>query len=167
MVPGERRSIAVYVYREREPRYLMLKRVSAKGGFWQPVTGRVEDADGLTGARARIAAIVAGARRVVGVRFAADREHLMAAALREVEEETGITDVLTVVDLGMETRFTGYDGARYAERAFAAEVPSDVNLLLSWEHDEAKWCTREEAEKLLRFDENKEALSLLESFLEQ
>ena len=50
------------------PLYLLLKRQPHRGGFWQPVTGGVEEG-----------------------------EDLKETALRELNEETGITEVLEVI----------------------------------------------------------------------
>ncbi len=162
-----RRSIAVFPYRVAEPRFLLLRRSARRGGFWQPVTGRVETDDGLLGARARYASVVAGCRIVREARETTERENLLAAALREMEEETGIEDVLTVVDLGVEARFQGLDGAPYAERSFAAQVPEDAVVALSVEHEEARWCTLDEATSLLQWEENREALRRLARFLNE
>ena len=128
-----RASVAVVVWRRKEPRFLLLRRAPAKGGGWQPVTGRVEVADG------------------------AGEAALLAAAAREVEEETGLA-VVRVVDLGLASDFTGYDGHRYRERAFAAEVREDAHHRLSVEHDDAAWLTFDEALARLTWAENKEAL---------
>lgn len=160
-----RRSIAVYCYRESEPRFLLLKRVSSRGGFWQPVTGSVEESDGLLGGRARYRDVIAGVRRAGSAGDVVERENLLVAALREVSEETGIEDVLTVVDLGAEARFEGFDGVTYQERSFAAEFPDDAQIAISHEHEDARWVTLEEALELLHFDQNRDALRALGRFL--
>src|SRR3989338_8799200 len=54
----------------KHPKFLLLKRAERRGGFWQPVSGGVEDG-----------------------------ETLQAAVLREVAEETGIV-TSTVIDSG-------------------------------------------------------------------
>lgn len=160
------RSIAVFPYRATEPRFLLLKRVAAKGGFWQPVTGRVESGDALTGSRARYRDVIAGVRRAPGAADFTERENLLVAALREVEEELGAGEVLTVVDLGLEAHFQGLDGVHYSERSFAAEVPDETGVVLSDEHEDARWCSFEEALGLLEWEENRQALRLLQQFLD-
>jgi len=136
---SERRSVAVFVFRAREPRFLLLHRVPERGGFWQPVTGRVEETDGR----------------------GTELEGLAACAAREVREETGIEDVLSVVDLALESTFTGYDGTLFRERAFAAEVPADAVAVRSHEHDDLRWVEADEALALLHWEENREALRRL------
>ncbi|HWG90269.1 MAG TPA: NUDIX pyrophosphatase [Candidatus Thermoplasmatota archaeon] len=147
----ERRSVAVFVFRAREPRFLLLRRIPSRGGFWQPVTGRVEDTDHVTYAPRGDPAEMQG---------------LMACAAREVREETGLKDLLAVIDLGLESRFEGYDGNTYCERAFAAEVPVDAEVLPSDEHDDVRWVGYEDALQLLRWDENREALRRLVAIID-
>lgn len=60
----------VIVYRTEPLRFLMLKRPEHRGGFWQPVTGGVEDG-----------------------------ETIEAAARRELEEETGLVVLEWTADI--------------------------------------------------------------------
>lgn len=120
-------SVAVVVVRRREPRWLLLERAPAKGGGWQVVTGRVEPG-----------------------------EPGEAAAKREVEEETGLA-VVRVVDLGLEAEFTGYDGRRYRERSFLAEVDGEHRL--SAEHVKGEWLAYGEAYARLTWEENRRAIA--------
>lgn len=124
----DRRSVAVFPLLPGERwRVLLLRRIPERGGFWQPVTGSVE----------------AG-------------ESLEDAALRELREETGLP-AERLVDLGLEATFTGFDGHRYHERAFAAVVATDA-FVRSAEHDDARLVPLGEAEELLRWEENRVAL---------
>src|SRR6185503_19154811 len=73
------RSVQVVVFSEREEKrlYLLLKRVSSHGGFWQSVTGSLEDG-----------------------------ETHPQAAVREVREETGFTvQEHELIDLGLTNVF--------------------------------------------------------------
>jgi len=126
-------TVAAFVHRTKAPRYLLLRRIAARGGWWQPVTGRVEatDADAV------------------------------AAALREVREETGIEDALSVLELGFDQSFTGLDGRRYTERSFAVEVPDDAEARASPEHDTLRWMDLDEALARLHFPANRAALEAL------
>lgn len=106
----------------------MLRRVPARGGGWQPVTGRLEPG-----------------------------EEPVDAAAREVREETGC-EPLAVVDLGLDAEFTGFDGHRYRERAFLAEAPDGAEATTGAEHDAAEWLAIDEALARLTWEENRAAL---------
>lgn len=127
-------SIEVYLFRT-EPHlgFLLLKRRKAEGGFWQPITGRVEP-----------------------------RERLDRAALREVQEETGITRHKRLIDLDFTFRFNDA-GQEYLEHCFGMEVDSDVRPSLGAEHVAFRWVGYEEAMKLLRWRGNKRALIRLQT----
>src|SRR3989344_6632207 len=112
-----------------EPSYLMLKRVPKRGGFWQPVTGNVE----------------------VGETFE-------AAALREIQEELGISDIVKLVDTNYSYEFTDNDIDQF-ERIFGAEVSQNQEIKLSSEHSEYRWASREECLNVyLKYPGNKEGL---------
>lgn len=91
----------------------------------------------------------------------ADMDALVAAAIREVEEETGIKRVELAIDLGLESKFTGFDGEIYAERALATRVGRHEKAVLSHEHTEIAWVAPEEAARRFHWNENREALARL------
>jgi dATP pyrophosphohydrolase len=111
-------------------RVLLLRRPAARAAGWQPVTGRVEPTDAS----------------------------LEAACLREIGEETGLPAPDVLRDLGIEQQFTGYDGARYEQRSFAAEYAREIAPRLSDEHEEARWCSFAEALALLQWEDDKVVL---------
>lgn len=129
-------SVLAFVHRARSPRFLLLHRTPARGGFWQPVTGRLESG-----------------------------ETWEAATLREVREETGL-DALSLLDLEREVTFLGFDGTTYTERAYAVEVPDDAHHRASDEHDDARWVDLDDALALLHWPSNREALRDLARRLE-
>ena len=124
----------------------MLRRVPRNGGFWQGVTGAPELGE-------------------------PDED----AAAREVREETGFE--VEVEPLGYGYQFgPGPSWPRkeqwhdlygpgvdlVTEETFAAEVPDGLDPALApAEHDDFRWCSFDEAETLLKFEENRVALRVL------
>lgn len=124
-------------------RFLMLRRIPARGGFWQPVTGAPlpgeTDAD---------------------------------AAVREVREETGfdVTAALIPLDLGYSYALAPDSTARWERlygpgvdsigvAAFGAEVPEGSDPVLDpSEHDAFAWCSYAEADGALDWPIEADAL---------
>ena len=122
--------------------YLLLKRVAGLGGFWQSVTGSLEE--GGTHAE---------------------------AAVREVREETGISvDQDELIDLSLRNTFeiAPQWRTRYApgvthneEVCFALKVDKCEVRLDPLEHDEYAWADYEAAIEMLYWDSNKRAFEAL------
>lgn len=118
-----------------QPVFLLLKRHPDRGGFWQPVTGGVE----------------AG-------------EDLKEAALREMEEETGIRDTVRVMENIHYFEFEANGGHGWTkEYVYGVQVQVGIEALISDEHTEMKWCTLEEACELLKYESNREGLRKIAS----
>ncbi len=119
--------------------YLLILRAPHDGGFWQPVTGGLEE----------------GETRTDGVR-------------REIAEETGLTPTSVTPLLEMRQFFHRYRSEStevwLTEFVYGAEVP-DGDVTLSPDHTDHKWCTLDEALTLLKYDGNKDALKLLDGAL--
>lgn len=112
--------------------FLMLKRAPQRGGFWQPVTGNVEK-----------------------------DETFETAALREVREELGITDIIQLIDTEYSYEFTDNDLDQF-ERIFGVEISPDQEIKLSSEHTEYRWVAKDEAvNSYLKYPGNKEGLRRL------
>lgn len=89
------------------------------------------------------------------------------AAIRETFEETGVL-VPDVIDLESVETLSVLDVAGYyrwgeeittiPEYSFYADVSSDVSIHLSGEHAEYRWCSLDQALKLLEWDSNKRAI---------
>jgi dihydropteroate synthase len=138
------RSVQVIVYRDspggRE--YLLLWRQIGADGFWQPVSGSLEPGEGP-----------------------------LEAAARELAEETGLQTATALSELGLVNRFPIAPAWRekYAlgvthnvQEAYAALVaPGDI-VLDAREHTAHVWAGYEQARALLRYDENRRALDLVE-----
>ncbi|HEX5465553.1 MAG TPA: NUDIX domain-containing protein [Candidatus Limnocylindrales bacterium] len=127
---------ATWLYRGQGPELeiLLLHRAPGRilAGMWQCVTGGLE----------------------------AD-ERIIDGALREVSEETGFTraDLEALYDLDMINSFTepSYD-AVLLEANFAARVCAGREPTLSPEHDGLRWCSLEEARRLLVWPAYREAV---------
>ena len=163
---ARRRAILVFPYRASEPSLLLLRGSTNEKAGWEPVFGSADETSELvTSAKVRYSDVIAGCRRAHDAGDIAEREQLLGAALRELEAATGIDEVVTVVDLGVETDFVGQDGNRYAARAFAAEVPDDTPVALR-ENTEGRWVGLADAKALLSAEASREALHRLTLFLD-
>jgi lipoyl(octanoyl) transferase len=129
------RTVSVTLRRE-DGRILLLRRRPERGAFWQILTGRMEPG-----------------------------ESPLQTAAREVHEETGFAPLLEDIrELGYVHAFAL--GGRVPpmvveETAFAVRVEGEPRL--SDEHDEHRWCTPEEALRLLPFAGLRRAVRLLTS----
>ena len=139
--------VLVYPVRrtDREWEFLMLKRIKSRGGFWQGVTGAPENG-----------------------------ETLIEGASRELFEETGFRSVtLKQTEISytipMEDRWLDIypEGTKeIPEYLFIAKIhqtgPPTIDPI---EHDDWKWCSYEEAMKLLSWEDNKNALKYVQKLL--
>lgn len=115
--------------------YLLLKRLPDRNGFWQPVTGGLEEGETRT-----------------------------EALRREIKEETGIEDLIRVIEDLYYFEFS--DPNLNQEYVYGVEVsPTEEVVLDGKEHSEFRWCDNEEALQLLNWKENKEALKKLDTIL--
>jgi 8-oxo-dGTP pyrophosphatase MutT (NUDIX family) len=127
------RKVQVIVYcRVPELRVLLLQRPAERADIWQPVTGKIEPED----------------------------RHFMHAAVRELEEETGITEVLHFVETGVEFHFEK-NAAEVREHLVGAEVERFHSVTLSDEHVAYAWLPALEASERLAWDTNREGLQVV------
>jgi 8-oxo-dGTP pyrophosphatase MutT (NUDIX family) len=121
--------------------YLILKRTPEKEDFWQPVTGGLEEG-----------------------------ETKVEALKREVLEETGIKNAARIIE---NVDYFEYSDAHFIKRydfikeyVFGVEVDPNERIAIDGkEHSQFKWCSLQEALELLKWDENKKALSRLNEIL--
>ena len=117
--------------------YLLLKRLPERNGFWQPVTGGVEEGE--------------------------TRDE---ALQREIMEETGVRSIVAVIEGLYYFEFSDPNlNQEYfygVEVSSSEEIVLDRE-----EHSEYKWCSFQEALQLLHWKENKEALRKLNTTLTQ
>lgn len=121
----------------KTPLFLLMKRTSERGGFWQPLTGKVEPP-----------------------------ENIRHAIEREVGEETGITEYLELYDPGYAFYFKDKKHSN-REHIFGLRVSPDAVVKISDEHDTLVWDNYEEAIKKLTWDENKRGLKLVKNMIDK
>jgi 8-oxo-dGTP diphosphatase len=130
-----RRKVQVFLYR-RTPsgiEVLLLKRAKTDKGDWHPVTGNVEP-----------------------------HEKILTAAIREVEEETGLS--MAIAPLGVTFTYeqkTGPRKGRYHETAYAARVEAGKDVELSDEHTSSEWVSPDTARERLSWPDQLRALDAL------
>jgi dihydroneopterin triphosphate diphosphatase len=132
--------VEVFVAVRRGDEFLVLHRTPERDAYWHGVAGGVEPG-----------------------------ETPLEAAARELREETG----LDALPLDLERRFAyaTADEPRYRElfpdvdeivvHTFLVDVPSGWEPALDEEHDDYRWCSREDAIELLYWPEPKEVLRSL------
>lgn len=114
---------------------LILKRTPERSGYWQPVSGGVEN-----------------------------KEELRDTVIREVFEETGIVNVDDIIDLNYTFEYEEPKNGELMEMkdyCFAVKIKNIVDIKLSNEHEEYKWCSYDEAKKYLKWKHNLVALEKL------
>jgi dATP pyrophosphohydrolase len=132
--------VEVILFRKEadEIRYLLFKRNARKGGFWQPITGGVEEG-----------------------------ESIEDGLKRELLEETGFGSSQRTIDLhfNFNLNFPEREGGVLVEYVYGAELAAGQEPKLSSEHTEYQWVDFDEALRLLKWDENKSALRKLNDIL--
>ncbi len=141
--------VLVYPFKQAEERieFLLLKRTEERGGFWQGVTGHTERG-----------------------------EKTIDVAKRKLLEETSFIPKFIfqtecsyniVVGEEMKDQYPP-DTTELTEYVFLARIDQeDYPKIDSLEHGEWKWCSYEEALKLIKWEENKKALEYCYDLLKE
>jgi dATP pyrophosphohydrolase len=130
--------IIIFKREGNELTFLILKRNPQKGGFWQPITGGVEE-----------------------------KETFEETAMREVREEIGVINDIKLIDIGYSFEFFDH-GENHFEKVFAVELKPKTKIIISEEHTEFKWVSGKAAiEQFLKYENNKKGFEKLIDFLNQ
>jgi lipoyl(octanoyl) transferase len=116
--------------------YLLLKRIPERNGFWQLVTGGVEEGETRT-----------------------------EALYREIYEETGVKSAIRTIANLYHFQFSDPHVTREGVYGVQISPSEDI-VLDKKEHSEYRWCSFHEAMQLLHWKENKKALKRLNAMLD-
>lgn len=138
-LPFKIEAIPYVVDEDKTIRYLLIKRTPQDGGYWQPVTGTLNDG-----------------------------ERLLDCARRELNEETGIRaeDIIDISEVLYKFDWKNKHGDTILEFVYAVQYPANTEIILSpEEHDDYKWCSFNEAMETLYTGNNKNALKTVNGIL--
>jgi 8-oxo-dGTP pyrophosphatase MutT (NUDIX family) len=133
----------IFRKKANQTEFLLLKRLPERGGFWQPVTGGVEE-----------------------------NETVSEALKREIIEETNISKFIQIIEkvynfelkAGSIKRVESKN--KIKEYVYGVEVSADQKVQIEPnEHTEFRWCSYDTALELLKWNNNKTALKKLQSMI--
>ena len=127
----------LYRYKNGTVEFLILKRTPEDGGFWQPVTGTLEDG-----------------------------EKVLNCLHREIREETGISSVLHVSDQIYQFDWDGDIAGRDLVYAVEVAEDAEV-ILDGKEHTEYRWLPLFKALEMLKYQTIKTAMNLVNDYILQ
>jgi len=125
----KRTNVQIFIFSTNPSfRVLILKRTPERSGYWQPVCGGIENG-----------------------------EEPKDAAIREIFEETGIDNAKDIIDLNYTFSYKETKNGTLMDMmdiCFAFEVDSVLDIKLSDEHEEYRWCPYIEAKEYLKWEHN-------------
>ena len=126
----------IYAEENKKGDYLIIKRCEEDGGFWQGVTGTVEEG-----------------------------ELLVECLAREMEEELGIKkeDNAEISKILQTIQWKKQNGFTITEYVYAAKINRGQKIQLSDEHVEYRWCDFSEAYDMLEKENNKNTLKFVDA----
>ncbi|GEL06220.1 NUDIX domain-containing protein [Rummeliibacillus stabekisii] len=89
-------------------------------------------------------------------------ESAWQSAFREIEEETGITEVLLYTSNKLDQFYSPYENYIYMAPVFVGYVNDDQKVNLNYEHSEYKWLSFNEALEQVTLPGNDEVLTFIE-----
>jgi dATP pyrophosphohydrolase len=133
--------VEVCVFRvvRNEPEYLLLKRSDSEKlypGTWQIVTGMIRDG-----------------------------ESALKAALREVREETGLSQKRFWTVPYVTSFYDPLEDAIHLAPMFAAEVDGSREPKLSSEHQSIRWCSCKEAQRILVWPGQRQGVQVVHDYI--
>jgi dATP pyrophosphohydrolase len=123
-----REEVLLVIYRPG-PSFLVLLRSPESHGYWHLVAGGIEEGE------------------------APD-----AAALRELGEETGLTQPAGFAPISLELGYRSLNDVWITLHPYSVEVAAEWEPVLNEEHVEYRWCSELQAEELLEYPEPLDAL---------
>lgn len=125
----------IYAEENKKRNYLIIKRREKDGGFWQGVTGTVEEG-----------------------------ELLIDCLTREIKEELGIEkeDIAKISQILQTIQWKKQNGFVITEYVYAVKIDRKQGIWLSDEHVEYKWCDFDEAYNTLGKENNKNTLKFVD-----
>lgn len=125
----------IYAEENKKRNYLIIKRREKDGGFWQGVTGTVEEGELLTD-----------------------------CLTREIKEELGIEkeDIAKISQILQTIQWKKQNGFVTTEYVYAVKIDRGQEIWLSDEHVEYKWCDFDEAYNTLGKENNKNTLKFVD-----
>lgn len=134
------RLIEAHIFRmlNNDLEFLLIKRSEKETypGIWQMVTGAIEE-----------------------------NEKGYEAAVREIKEETGLTPGKLWVVPKINSFYYPELDKIFMIPVFAAEVNGTEEIILSEEHTEFKWVNKSEAQKLLAWPGQREAVEIIHEYV--
>ena len=131
--------IEAHVFREKQNgvEFLLMKRADNQfyPGLWQMVTGKIIEG-----------------------------EKAFETALREIEEETGLTPFQLWIAPIINSFYEPKEEYICLLPVFAAKVDSDSIVTISVEHTEFKWLNKEQSKDLLAWPGQRKAVDIIEDY---